>query len=165
MSYFSQMTQLAFHNFVSGAVGMAIAVAVARAGKLGNFWQDLVRGTLYELDDIEDVVDRLSESLAAANRSRVAAVGASESRRSERAELIVKTVAGMERELEQIRLPLHILLENHFGDLNENQEEMLGAARTAAEAADAQLERLKRIAALGLGNLPLRRDPIRIADD
>ena len=55
MSYFSQMTQLAFHNFVSAAVGMAIAVAFTRglarrsAGKIGNFWADLVRGTLYVL--------------------------------------------------------------------------------------------------------------------
>jgi potassium-transporting ATPase potassium-binding subunit len=53
MSYFSQMTQLAFHNFVSAAVGVALAIAFARgisrhsAGKLGNFWADLVRGTLY----------------------------------------------------------------------------------------------------------------------
>lgn len=53
MSYFSQMTQLAFHNFVSAAVGMALAVALVRgiarrsAGTLGNFWADLVRGTLY----------------------------------------------------------------------------------------------------------------------
>ena len=30
MSYFSQMTQLAFHNFVSAAVGMAVAVAFVR---------------------------------------------------------------------------------------------------------------------------------------
>ena len=55
MSYFSQMTQLAYHNFVSGAVGMGIAVAVVRglsrrsAGRIGNFWADLVRGTLYVL--------------------------------------------------------------------------------------------------------------------
>jgi K+-transporting ATPase ATPase A chain len=53
MSHLSQMTQLAFHNFVSAAVGMAVAVAFIRglarkgAGKLGNFWADLVRGTLY----------------------------------------------------------------------------------------------------------------------
>jgi K+-transporting ATPase ATPase A chain len=53
MSYFSQMTQLAFHNFISAATGVALAVALARgitrhsAGKLGNFWVDLVRGTLY----------------------------------------------------------------------------------------------------------------------
>jgi len=55
MSYFSQMTQLAFHNFVSAALGMAVAVAFVRgiarksAGRLGNFWVDLTRGTLYVL--------------------------------------------------------------------------------------------------------------------
>lgn len=55
MSYFSQMTQLAYHNFVSGAVGIACAVAFVRgvsrqsAGRLGNFWVDIVRGTLYVL--------------------------------------------------------------------------------------------------------------------
>jgi K+-transporting ATPase ATPase A chain len=53
MSYFSQMTQLAFHNFASAATGVALAIAFARgivrqsAGRLGNFWVDLVRGTLY----------------------------------------------------------------------------------------------------------------------
>ena len=55
MSYFTQMTQLAFHNFVSAAVGIAAAVAFVRgiarrsAGKIGNFWTDTVRGTLYVL--------------------------------------------------------------------------------------------------------------------
>jgi potassium-transporting ATPase potassium-binding subunit len=55
MSYFSQMNQLAFHNFMSAAAGMAVAVALARgiarrsAGRIGNFWVDLVRGTLYIL--------------------------------------------------------------------------------------------------------------------
>ncbi len=53
MSYLSQMTQLAFHNFASAASGMAGAMALARglsrrsAGKIGNVWTDLVRGTLY----------------------------------------------------------------------------------------------------------------------
>jgi K+-transporting ATPase ATPase A chain len=54
MSYFSQMTQLAFHNFVSAAAGVAVAIAFARGiarrdagGQIGNFWADLVRGTLY----------------------------------------------------------------------------------------------------------------------
>ena len=55
MSYFTQMTQLTFHNFVSAAVGMAVAVAFVRgiarrsAGRIGNFWADTVRGTLYVL--------------------------------------------------------------------------------------------------------------------
>lgn len=55
MSYLSQMTQLTFHNFVSAATGIALAMALVRgivrrsAGTLGNFWVDLVRGTLYLL--------------------------------------------------------------------------------------------------------------------
>lgn len=53
MSYLSQMLQLAFHNFASAAVGMCVAAALVRGiarrsgGRLGNFWTDLVRGTLY----------------------------------------------------------------------------------------------------------------------
>lgn len=58
MSYFSQMTQLAFQNFTSAAVGLAVAVALVRGiarrgeearGRLGNFWVDMTRGTLYVL--------------------------------------------------------------------------------------------------------------------
>jgi K+-transporting ATPase ATPase A chain len=55
MSHLSQMSQLAFHNFASAAAGIAVAVALVRglarrsAGRIGNFWADLVRGTLYLL--------------------------------------------------------------------------------------------------------------------
>src|SRR5262249_16352648 len=52
----------------------------------------------------------------------------------------------------------------HFGDLNENQEEMLGAARTAAEAVDADLVAAKQIAELDLGTRALRRDRLLPAD-
>jgi len=47
-----QMAGLTVQNFVSAAVGMAVAVALVRgfarrrAGELGNFWVDLVRGTI-----------------------------------------------------------------------------------------------------------------------
>jgi K+-transporting ATPase ATPase A chain len=62
MSYFSQMTQLAFHNFVSAAVGIAVAVAFVRgiarrsAGRIGNFWVDVTRGTLYVLIPLSLIV-------------------------------------------------------------------------------------------------------------
>jgi potassium-transporting ATPase potassium-binding subunit len=55
MSYFSQMVGLTVQNFVSAAVGIAVAVAlirgiISRSGKsIGNFWQDLVRTVLYVL--------------------------------------------------------------------------------------------------------------------
>ncbi|WP_333776555.1 potassium-transporting ATPase subunit KdpA [Streptomyces sp. IBSBF 3136] len=52
MGHVVQTAGLAVQNFVSAAVGMAVAVALvrgfarSRTGELGNFWVDLVRGTL-----------------------------------------------------------------------------------------------------------------------
>jgi K+-transporting ATPase ATPase A chain len=52
MGHLTQMAGLAVQNFVSAAVGMAVAVAVirgfvrSRTDRLGNFWVDLVRGTI-----------------------------------------------------------------------------------------------------------------------
>jgi potassium-transporting ATPase potassium-binding subunit len=55
MSYFTQMAGLAYHNFVSAAVGMAVAIAFIRGiaqkekDTLGNFWVDMTRATLWVL--------------------------------------------------------------------------------------------------------------------
>lgn len=55
MSYLTQMTGLAVQNFVSAAVGMALAIVFIRGiarfetENLGNFWVDLTRGVLYVL--------------------------------------------------------------------------------------------------------------------
>jgi K+-transporting ATPase ATPase A chain len=52
MGHLTQMAGLAVQNFVSAAVGIAVAVALirgftrARTDRLGNFWVDLVRGSL-----------------------------------------------------------------------------------------------------------------------
>ncbi|MER6849676.1 potassium-transporting ATPase subunit KdpA [Streptomyces flaveolus] len=52
MGHVVQTAGLAVQNFVSAAVGMAVAVALvrgftrARTGELGNFWADLVRGVV-----------------------------------------------------------------------------------------------------------------------
>jgi K+-transporting ATPase ATPase A chain len=53
MSYFTQMAGLAYHNFVSAAVGISLAVAFIRgiarreAQTIGNFWVDMTRATLW----------------------------------------------------------------------------------------------------------------------
>src|SRR2546423_9876579 len=55
MSYLTQMAGLAYHNFASAAVGIALAIAfirgIARREKetIGNFWLDLVRCSLWVL--------------------------------------------------------------------------------------------------------------------
>ena len=55
MSYFTQMAGLAYHNFVSAAVGIVLAIVVIRGiarketDKLGNFWVDTTRCLLWVL--------------------------------------------------------------------------------------------------------------------
>ena len=59
MSYVTQMAALAWHNFISAAAGIAVAMALARGltrngagtgnGTIGNFWVDLTRATVYIL--------------------------------------------------------------------------------------------------------------------
>ena len=55
MSYLTQMAGLAYHNFLSAAMGIAVAVALIRAikrtssGTIGNFWVDTTRTLLYVL--------------------------------------------------------------------------------------------------------------------
>ncbi len=55
MTYFTQMAGLAYHNFASAAVGIALAIAVIRGiarreqDTIGNFWVDLTRSFLWVL--------------------------------------------------------------------------------------------------------------------
>jgi K+-transporting ATPase ATPase A chain len=55
MSYLTQMLGLAYHNFASAAVGIALAVAFIRGiarremKTIGNFWVDFVRASLWVL--------------------------------------------------------------------------------------------------------------------
>ena len=55
MSYLTQMIALAYHNFVSAAVGIALAIAIIRGiarreqSTLGNFWVDMTRATFWVL--------------------------------------------------------------------------------------------------------------------
>ncbi len=55
MSYLTQMAALAYHNFFSAAVGMALAIVFIRGisrrecKTMGNFWVDTTRGTLWVL--------------------------------------------------------------------------------------------------------------------
>jgi K+-transporting ATPase ATPase A chain len=62
LSYLTQMVGLTVQNFVSAAAGMAVLVAFIRAlarrqtTKLGNFWVDLTRTTLYILLPLATIV-------------------------------------------------------------------------------------------------------------
>src|ERR1700737_1795142 len=55
MSYLTQMAGLAYHNFVSAAVGISLAIAFIRGiarremQTIGNFWVDMTRASLWVL--------------------------------------------------------------------------------------------------------------------
>lgn len=133
--------------------GMASAIAPGKTS-----------GPPDEIDEIESVVDRLSSAVAIAEVKSAGREKLFEQRAQDYARLLASIADASAKRLEEVRLPLHILLENHFGDLNENQEEMLGAARTAAEAADADMLSLRQIAELDLGERLLRQDRMKPSD-
>jgi K+-transporting ATPase ATPase A chain len=62
MSYLTQMAGIAYHNFISAATGMAIAIAFIRGiarrenKTIGNFWVDLTRSCLWVLLPVSLIV-------------------------------------------------------------------------------------------------------------
>ncbi len=82
----------------------------------------------------------------------------------EAAAMLRATAADMAMQLDEIRLPLQILLDNHFGDLNDNQEEMLGAARAAADRADESVRRAITVLTAQDGTLELRHDRLHVGE-
>ena len=138
------------HGALPSLLGVASALVPTKAG-----------GPPDEIDEIESVVDRLSNAVSIAEVKSVDREQYFERRVHDYALLLASIADASTKRLEDVRLPLHILLENHFGDLNENQEEMLGAARAGAEAIDADMLSLRQIAAFDLGERPLRADRVR----
>src|SRR5215471_8218424 len=93
MSHFTQMVGLAFHNFLSAATGIAIAVAVIRgvtrekAKGIGNFWFDCTRSILWILLPIS-----FAAALFLVSRGVV---------QNFHADVVVKTLEGVEQKIPQ----------------------------------------------------------------
>jgi len=104
--------------------------------------------TLPAVDEIDAIHHRL-ESLG------VEAANAAENARKRASEfeaLVAEVAYGSRKRVEEARMPVHILLTAQFGELNENQEEMLGAADSALTALDDELERLRTIITSAVSN-------------
>jgi K+-transporting ATPase ATPase A chain len=93
MSHWTQMVGLAFHNFLSAATGIAIAIAVIRgiarekASGIGNFWFDCTRAILWVLLPISLVAALLLVSRGVVQNFR--------------ADVAVQTVEGAEQKIPQ----------------------------------------------------------------
>ena len=95
-----------------------------------------------ELGRIEQVVERLGSALAESEAERRRLAERSEARLREQATMLGATARDLLAQLDEARLPLHILLDAPFGELNENQEELIVTARASTDAMDAALRRL-----------------------
>jgi signal transduction histidine kinase len=117
-----------------------------------------------EFDRIERVVDDLGSALSAAEADRARADAESAARLRDEATMVAAVTHDSIAQLDDIRLPLHILLETRFGDLNENQEELLRDARTAADAMGGALRRLAQVADADRGALAVQRELVQVND-
>lgn len=111
-----------------------------------------------------DELDSIERTIAESERRGETREQAAEALVREYAGLLADASATVGRKLDEVRLPLHILLSSPFGELNENQEEMIGAAQIAAEAADEELRFVRRIVELDSGRVESRPQPIRPRD-
>jgi signal transduction histidine kinase len=171
LAYWGQYQRQAPHFAVVAAaigLGASVLLALRNARYLAHRIERLAGSepgrAVDELDSIERSVERLAAEVAAAREGEMRSIQTAAERQKELATLLSSAAAGATTVLDEIRLPLHILLENRFGDLNENQEEMLGSAQAAAEEASVLLRRLQLIADLDRGAVELRRDPLRVDD-
>jgi hypothetical protein len=130
--------------------GVVSAVVPGRASHLPD-----------EIDAIQQTLDRLSLAVGEAQSDGQRSL---QERVRDHARLLAAVADDATKRLDDVRLPLHILLDNRFGELNENQEEMLAAARTAAEAIEDDFASLRRIAELDLGEREIHVERVRPAD-
>jgi len=114
-----------------------------------------------ELDVIEHRVESLGEMATAAKADKERAEADAGRRTIEYATLLAEAATAASKQLAEARLSLHVLQDNHFGELNDNQEEMILAAREATEAAEVELNHLREIADIDRGALALRRDLVK----
>lgn len=111
-----------------------------------------------------DELDTIERAIAEAERRGETREQAAAGLVREYAGLLGDTSAALGRRLDEVRLPLHILLASRFGALNENQEEMISAAQAAADAAGEELRSVARIVDLDAGRVESRPQAIRPRD-
>ncbi len=117
-----------------------------------------------EFDRIEQVVDHLGTALTKSESERLAANEMSAARLSEQSTLLAALVRDTMARLDDVRMPLHILLETGFGELNENQEELLRDARKAADELDEALRRMGQVADADRDAMPVQREFVQVND-
>ncbi len=117
-----------------------------------------------ELDHIEATVAGLSSAVVRAREEATRQAKEAVERAKEIEELLQGVTTRFAARTQEAQLPLHILLSSPFGELNENQEEMLGAAMTAVDAIDTEVRELQKLVQLHRGELSIVTQPMNLAE-
>lgn len=117
-----------------------------------------------EFDRIEQVVGELGSALTQAEAQRVHLDAQATARLREQSTMLAALVRDTMARLDDVRMPLHILLETKFGELNENQEELLRDARGASDEMDAALRQLGHVADADRDAMPVKRELVQVND-
>jgi signal transduction histidine kinase len=116
------------------------------------------------LDRIERAVGSLGSALSASEAERARTNAEAAARLRDQATMLAGVVSDAIAQLDGVRLPLQILLESPFGELNENQEELLRDARAASDAIDVGLRRLGQVADVDRDALPVQHELVQVND-
>ncbi len=178
LAYYGEIGRQAPEFVVAGAAALATISLVATwsntrylaqrikrlAGGVGSSRTSEEQPDDDELGRIEQVVDRLGLALSASEAERRDAIARGAARLEEQSLMLGASVRDALARLDEVRLPLHILIDAPFGELNENQEELLVTARAAADAMDAALRRLMLVADADRDALPVLLERVSVND-
>ena len=117
-----------------------------------------------ELDDIEARVTGLSNEVVRAREDAQRHEREAVEHAREIEGMLQAVTTRFAARAQEAQLPLHILLSSPFGELNENQEEMLGAAMSAVDAIDSEVRELRKLVQLNRGELSLVTQPTNLAE-
>lgn len=117
-----------------------------------------------ELDTIEGSVAALGARVTTLAQERDDARAATDAERVRLATLLAAAARASRAALDEARLPLHILADAPFGELNDNQLELLADSRSAAERGDRALARLEDAGALLAGHEQPRAERVSLTE-
>lgn len=146
-------------RFVSRRVG-SLAAAFRALGL-----NVVLQGAADEFEELERVRESVRTLAADQARLRDIAAGAvrqADADRQEHDQLLEHVASTVAARLEEARLALHILQTSPFGDLNENQDELVSAARAASDAADLELRRFARLVGMPANRRAATRESVSV---
>lgn len=117
-----------------------------------------------ELDFIEATVEGLKTEVTRARDEALKQKSEALERARDIEGLLQAVTTRFATRTQDAQLPLHILLSSPFGELNENQEEMLGAAMSAVDSINAEVRELQKLLQLHRGELTVVTQPVNLPE-